>query len=789
MRYLLLLTAASLLAPTARAQEEKQVNPAVVKAVRALLSAKESDRAALEAELFARTDLDWPSVKEGLMAGPYYQKPLVTAYGARHSGKHLGIRLRGKDGKERGFSFWVPRGYDGKEPIPVLFYLHHASNAPMGGEARAEVALMKFKDLCEKFNFIFVSPYTSAGAEWWTVEGRKLVEWTLLQLKERYNIDEDRVALMGAMDGGDAAWLLGQDLPGTFSCLMPMSGDPYEYSAIVRPIFLGTLDRMDILTGVGAKVRSTVGEKNTNQILDGYKPLFDQRMRITAGIYPTAQGDFSYLEQIEDQVAAWVLSKKRKPLADEVDLETAEPDGLRGLWLRNDGVDPEGDVFREFKSTRLVWAAPKAHEAQKKIGINLEKRPKWEFGAVITQSSGAAQEAGVLPGDVLLEVDGVQVKEVADVGELVKKHEWNEEVHLVLAREIKESELPRMKKREAFLRKVREKVLALRAEGKPVPRNIADSMEEDATDEEESEDDGDSVIEISEGDPKPGGGGKTKVGKAEATLFYPIERWVQVRREAGLLVRNDFGISDWDRTFHQEGVRITGIIAESLAARSGFRPGDVIVQVGDTAVKSVHDMVEYFKDFKFEDEAKEERFVDFTVKREDASHQWEEKTLSARWDPPDSSRVDARWDKRQNILNIISRYASGCTVYFTDELIAPGTEFHLYINGVPYQDLVSPDEAPDYPKVHLGSDPMAGDELHRMRQRRALVPGWEPDLKWAVADVMERRDRGLVMGAFRTFDFKKMKDGFEKARKKTPHEGENKWEKIKKAYDDFHANG
>ena len=418
MRTLLLL---SLIALVARA-DDNTVNEGVVKDVRALLSAvKKKDVDSAKQKLFARTDLDWPSVKEGLMTGRYYRAPLSTNYGTRHSGKHMRIRLTGRDGKDRGFSVYVPKSYDAKSKIPVLFYLHHRSGVPTPNDGATMVhsAMLKFRDAAEEAGVLFVAPYTSTGAEWWLPEGRRLVTWTLEQVKQRYNIDEDRVALSGAMDGAEGVWAIAQEMPGTWSCMIPMSGDPYEITGLVRPLYLGTLDRMDVFIGVPGKLRGTLGDKNAQQFLAALKPMIDQGMRINTAIAPKSQGDFRYLPRVRDEIMSWVLTKKRNGLANEVDIESDNGSGLRSLWLETHGVDPEGEVSHGLPTTRLVWSPPakkkKADQDKKppvRMGVDLEKKPKERaFGMGIKRATGATNREGVISGDILVEVDGVAITE------------------------------------------------------------------------------------------------------------------------------------------------------------------------------------------------------------------------------------------------------------------------------------------------------------------------------------------------------------------------------------------
>ena len=462
--------------------------------------------------------------------------------------------MMGKDGKERGFSLWVPKSYDGKakDGIPVIFYLHHYSYYAHGGPGRAGVALLKFREACEKHGVLFVAPYTSAGAEWWTAEGKRLVEWTLEKVKARYNIDENRIGLLGSQDGAEAVWALGQEMPGTWSCLMPMTGDPYTVAALFRPLFLGSLDRMDVLMGITGKYKSeSLGDKDLMKYLGGLKPLFDQRMRITASMWPTAQGDFRYLPNVREQVMAFVVDKKRNALPNEVDIETDSTNGRRSLWLECHGIDPEGDVAHEFKTTILKWTPPEMKKPEVKFGVHLAVRKKWAVGIHVDRAVGAAQRENLMHGDILLEIDDAAVKTVDDVKKQAKTHKWGDIVRMLLTREVKESDLEMLGEAPGRVHAVRRQ--AQRAHGRrqvrsPGPQG-ADAEEVEDEEEEEEEDDEGSSIEISGcGDDDDDEKAKDVVKKAkrEKTVFFTFERFLHLRRPEGRLVRSDFGVS-YDR--------------------------------------------------------------------------------------------------------------------------------------------------------------------------------------------------------------------------------------------------
>ncbi|MHC4225186.1 MAG: hypothetical protein ACYSUN_14435, partial [Planctomycetota bacterium] len=145
--------------------------------------------------------------------------------------------------------------------------------------------------------------------------------------------------------------------------------------------------------------------------------------------------------------------------------------------------------------------------------------------------------------------------------------------------------------------------------------------------------------------------------------------------------------------------------------------------------------------------------------------------------------------KKEKSLNVLARKCKGFTVYFTDELIKPGEKFHLFVNNVPWKDLVDPETTPEYPVIRHGTDPLLRDNLRRMRKRRAKVEGWTPDLRFAVEQALERRDRGLVLAAKRSYDLTNRKKAFESARKRFEMVGVERGTRVKEAYEGWRAKG
>ncbi|MGQ0615241.1 MAG: hypothetical protein ACT4PV_16030 [Planctomycetaceae bacterium] len=770
MRILAILLAAVAAASAAE-------NEAIVAKVRALVSAKKTaEREALLAELKATKDLDWASVRAGLMKGPYYTDPMVTEFGDRHSNRHFGSRFTPEDKRDRAFSMVVPKSYKASEKMPVLLYLHHEASNQNYNDMRGSVALPAFREFCEKQGFLYVAPSANAGVEWWTPEGRAFIRWTLDEVRARYNVDEDRIALMGVLDGASSVYSIAQWMPDTFSCLIALTGNPVEIARDYHPIFLGPLDRTDIFAAITGRNADGV---NLFQMLELLKPMFDQGVRLTLRTYPKAATDVRYFDEILPAAVQFAMDRKRKPYADEVDLETDNPSGARSLWLGIEGIDPEGAKPHNFPSTLYPFPEPRNEDPRPKLGLGLGGRGPNALGISINGSEGGAQRSGVLPGDVLLEVDGMPVTRVEDVATQTGKRKENEDVHLLLAREIGEDDLELMRERQKRYLKRRARMLEDEKAGREF-LDVDDVLGED--EEGGGEGSGESEIAISgEDDPAKDQEKEKGGGRRGRRVWFLFERWVRLRSPEPPLVRGDFGAS-WDPEFKQEGVKLARVARHGHAWRSGLRDGDVLYALGGTEVKKVRDVRAFFKEFDFKG------FMDFDVKRPATGGSFEERSFRVSWEPRPSARVDVQWDAKERTMNVLARNAKAFTIYYADDVLKPGEPFKLYINGVPFLDLLDPATMPEYEEP-LPGDSGGHEKMKQARHLRAAQLGWVPDPIWALEAWLEHRDRSLVFGAKRTIEMGPLKAGFEAAAARERKRQEAAEERLRKAREGYRAEG
>jgi polyhydroxybutyrate depolymerase len=182
----------------------------------------------------------------------------------------------------RTYLIHVPRGYNGKKPVPVVIMFH-------GGGGRAESALWDtgWAEKADSEGFLAVFPegtppdtdrpgsFTNnpqtwndgsrrptVGAAQSGVEDMKFVSVMLDDLKERFNVDTHRIYATGFSNGASMSFRLARDLSSEFAAIAPVAGvDWLSDKKPSRPVpvlyITGTADPLNPIEGgeihIGAK--------------------------------------------------------------------------------------------------------------------------------------------------------------------------------------------------------------------------------------------------------------------------------------------------------------------------------------------------------------------------------------------------------------------------------------------------------------------------------------------------------------------------------------------------------
>ena len=137
------------------------------------------------------------------------------------------LQVAGRDSEDRPtYAALVPPEYDWRHSYPMIVALHAAEHSPKaelewwGGTADKP-------GLAQKRGYIVIAPeYAETGQHGYnySVPAHDAVLRAIVDARKRFNVDSDRVFLVGHGMGGDAAFDMGMSHPDLFAGVVPING-------------------------------------------------------------------------------------------------------------------------------------------------------------------------------------------------------------------------------------------------------------------------------------------------------------------------------------------------------------------------------------------------------------------------------------------------------------------------------------------------------------------------------------------------------------------------------------
>ena len=222
--------------------------------------------------MFLQPSRLWRPACFALLSGAMclFLSPLAAQEAKKEAAKSTQSRIEKKTydfkeaGKEMEYALFVPSGYDKEKKTPLIVALHGLWSNPQ--------QIMRYRgltDQAEKYGYIVVAPMGYNTSGWYGMQrpgARRNQQENVSELSEKdvmnvlgivckeYNIDPDRIFLMGHSMGGGGTWHLGIKYPDIWAGLAPIapaiSRSPDELEKIKNiPVILIQGDR-DLLVGV-----------------------------------------------------------------------------------------------------------------------------------------------------------------------------------------------------------------------------------------------------------------------------------------------------------------------------------------------------------------------------------------------------------------------------------------------------------------------------------------------------------------------------------------------------------
>jgi predicted peptidase len=197
---------------------------------------------------------------------------------------------------------YLPQGYDGSKPFPVVLFLHGSGERGTDGLMSAEVglgpAIVQNPD-----RFPCIALFPQALTTW--KDGSDDANFALQVLKEAMQslkVDPSKVILTGLSMGGSGSWSIAAAHPDLFSAVVPVCGAGDEATALATrdlPVWalIGDADSDRTLYRCRDMVRAL---RN-----DGHPPRYTEFRGVPHNSWDRTYNDPSVIE--------WMLGQTRKP--------------------------------------------------------------------------------------------------------------------------------------------------------------------------------------------------------------------------------------------------------------------------------------------------------------------------------------------------------------------------------------------------------------------------------------------------------------------------------------------
>jgi len=272
-------------------------------------------------------------------------------------------------------------------------------------------------------------PMSRGDCMWWEAAGEKHVFDELLIMKEKFNIDDDRVYMTGFSDGGSGSFHFGYRLPNEFAAFYPLNG------MISVPAHV---------TGKTCFIRNLQNRYlravNTDQ--DGLYPAASTRltmdMALSAGAnisYREYWGfghDWGYFEEDLPLMAKDLLKRARDSFQTKIYWECISAEEYnRCDWLEITGLDTlaEKQDWQQEYNVQLP---------DDKISFGFYHDSEFKGDGILVNKvieSTLAAEMGLRDNDIIIAIDEVTITNIDEMVELKAGKQRGDEVSLTVFRE------------------------------------------------------------------------------------------------------------------------------------------------------------------------------------------------------------------------------------------------------------------------------------------------------------------------------------------------------------------
>jgi hypothetical protein len=312
------------------------------------------------------------------------------------------------------YLYVVPESYDPRRRYPVRFYLQGDTTRP-ASSAESGVRWLNYDTLARE-DAIVVFPGAWNGFPWWGLTQVEHMTAVLDELKRTYNIDENRVYLIGSSDGGTGVYYHALVATTPWAAFLPFNADPsvlaYPPAGVDAELFAVNLAAKPVLAIHGGR-----DQINPVAAVQAWLGLFERAgSSLTLRLKEDYGHETRWWAEETAVMDGFMASHPRDPLPDAITWETADTVRFnRAHWVV---IDELGRAAGELAPDTPNEVATSATALG--VGICLDVAGGVELRLI--QPGSLADTYGLREGDVIDQVNETPTPTFRQLQEAFQAH-------------------------------------------------------------------------------------------------------------------------------------------------------------------------------------------------------------------------------------------------------------------------------------------------------------------------------------------------------------------------------
>ncbi len=392
-------------------------NPALDHAVRAFWEARDDREASSVADRMANLGAEPDSVWDRLSGGGTFSPRVPKG--------RLNLEYQTRDRQGHQYTLVVPSTYDPAVPISVRIYLHGG----VATETKNNGARWDFERFSSP-NGIAIYPSAWRGALWWHPIQMENILGILTDLKHTYNIDENRIHVIGVSDGGTGVFYFAFKNPTPFAGFLPLIGSAAELTnprmGADGPFYITNLRNAPLFLVNGA-----LDPLYSVREVAPYVALYRQA-GVNVVFHPRAETghDLRWWPQEQPAIDSFISAHPRNPFPSQISWETSRTDRYnRAFWLTIDSLGTtEGDTV--FPPLDSIFPLP----PEPTLGVRADPESKDGVRLLAVELGSIGGAGGLLAGDRIIEVNGMATPTVRALLDASQGLGWDDSMRMTFER-------------------------------------------------------------------------------------------------------------------------------------------------------------------------------------------------------------------------------------------------------------------------------------------------------------------------------------------------------------------